>query len=97
MSQKIRLQDLRNYVEAHKTMLQEGLGIASPHLLEQVAYRMELCKDTCVPNGKCKNCGCTLPGRLYASESCNNGEIFPDLMSRLEWDKFKETINEEEL
>jgi hypothetical protein len=66
-----------------------NLGLQPQHIKEQIAYRMLKCSD-CMEAGKCKVCGCDVPGKLYVNESCNKGERFPDLMSKPEWDKYKE-------
>ena len=85
---KINLKNIKSFLEGNSKMLLANAGIQQEHLKEQVAYRMLLCSD-CMEKGSCKICGCDLPGKLYVSESCNKGEIFPDLMSKPEWDKYK--------
>lgn len=86
---KITNKDLYNYIEGNGRMILSELGFSEKHIEEQVAYRLLMCKDTCVPNKKCKHCGCPLPNRAFASTSCNKGKIFPDLMSEKDWINFK--------
>jgi len=59
------------------------------HLKEQVEYRMMICKETCLPEGNCRVCNCAVPGKMFASISCNEGVLFPPLKSKEEWEKFK--------
>ena len=70
-------------------MLGEKIHLLSDHEKEQVAYRAMVCKEECIALGYCVYCGCDLPGKLYVRDSCNGGERFPDLMSKLDWEKFK--------
>lgn len=69
-------------------MLLAEAGMQAPHLKEQVAYRMLICQP-CMETGQCEVCGCSVPGKLYVKESCNKGEKFPDLMGKVDWDKYK--------
>ena len=47
-----------DFIEANINMLGERYGHLSAHKKEQVLYRLEACKDTCMPKGKCEECGC---------------------------------------
>ncbi len=70
-------------------MLGDTFHLLPEHEREQVMWRAEICKDDCMKNGYCKYCGCDVPGKLYVNDSCNNGERFPDLMTKAEWEKHK--------
>lgn len=85
---KINLKNIKSFLEGNSKMLLASAGIQQEHIKEQVAYRMLICSD-CMKEGACKVCHCDLPGKLYVSESCNKGERFPNLMSRSDWDKYK--------
>ena len=39
--------------------------------------------------GKCRFCGCKVPGKLYSTKSCNSGKLFPDMMNEAEWNGYK--------
>lgn len=78
------------YFQGNLRLLGSHFNTLSPHLKEQVIYRMTICEGDCVKYGKCKYCLCDLPGKFYVTESCNSGQRFPDLMSEEEWQKFKE-------
>ena len=95
---RITIKNIKAYIEGNSKMFLSKVGFQAEHLKEQVAYRVLMCKDDCVPQGYCKECGCTLPGKHYVAESCNP-ERFPDLMSAKEWEEFKKqnNINEQEL
>lgn len=90
MQKKITLTNIFNYIEGNTRMFVDRLGYQPPHIKEQIAYRLLVCKDDCVKHGYCKHCNCPLPDRAYSSESCNGGELFPNLMSKVEWIKYKE-------
>lgn len=88
MKKKITLKNIKQYLEGNAKMLANDVGFLAPHIAEQVAYRMLLCKD-CMIKGACQYCGCDVPGKLYVAQSCNNGERFPDMMNLEDWNNFK--------
>ncbi len=69
-------------------MLGDKIHLLSQHEKEQVVYRSQICKQDCVQFGYCIQCGCNLPGKFYVTESCNP-DRFPNIMSKLDWEKFK--------
>jgi hypothetical protein len=77
------------FIEGNLKMLGDQFDLISPHQKEQVLYRSQICKDDCMKYGYCKECGCSVPGKLYVKKSCNGGKRFPDLMSKEEWEKYK--------
>ena len=81
------------FIEGNTKMLGDVFNLIPEHQREQVLYRMDICKDDCVPQGRCIKCGCSVPGKLYVSKSCNNGERFPDMMDEKEWNVFKQINN----
>lgn len=89
MEKRITLTNIKSFIEGNTKMFLSDLGVQPQHLQEQYAYRMLQCKDDCVVSKECKYCGCSFPGKIYVSKSCNNGERFPDLMSAKEWEEFK--------
>ena len=84
---------LGDFIEAHVKMLGERFRELPQYQKEQITYRYNICKNTCVAAGKCEHCGCKVPGRLYASRTCNEGKKFPDLMGAGEWERFKKDNN----
>jgi hypothetical protein len=92
MSKKITKQNITNFLEGNGRLFLQKAGVLTPAVEEQVAYRLLICKDDCVVDGACKKCGCSLPGRAFATESCNS-ERFPDILEEAEWIKYK-TENE---
>jgi hypothetical protein len=56
---------------------------------EHFEWRKSICANDCMIEGKCKYCGCSVPGKLYVKKSCNDGERFPDMMDELEWNYYK--------
>lgn len=89
MKQKITIKNIKSFLEGNIQLGLEQLNLQPQHIQEQIAYRRLLCKDDCMIDDKCKYCGCEVLGKTSVKESCNKNERFPDLMSKLEWDKYK--------
>lgn len=89
----LNLKNIKAFFEGYTRMLGDRINRVPEHTREQVIYRAEICKDTCVKKGKCDYCGCSVPGKLYVKKSCNNGERFPDLMNKEDWELFKKENN----
>ena len=90
---KVTVDNIIAFVQGNLRMLGDKFDAIPIYQKEQVLYRLEICKDTCVPNGKCEVCGCSVPGKLYATRSCNKGEKFPDMMQPGKWREFKKEHN----
>lgn len=85
---KITLSNVKSFIRGHYNMYLDKLGAYPKHKQEQILYRISLCSD-CVTNKGCKHCGCPPHKKVYDSKSCNGGERFPDMLSEVEWNKFK--------
>lgn len=83
---------VKQFIEGNLNMLEDDMFGKPQYYKEQILYRASKCQD-CYRIGKCLNCGCSLPGKHYVKESCNNGLRFPDLMEEEDWIKFKEDNN----
>jgi hypothetical protein len=92
MSNKITIKNISNFIEGNLKLLGNKFNLLSNHQKEQILYRSMKCQD-CAETGSCKQCGCTLPGRWYSSESCNNNERFPDIMNEENWEQYKKDNN----
>ena len=90
MKSKITLSNIQSFFSAYKNLFLTQLGNKPEWFKEQVAYRMELCKNDCMIKRECLYCGCKVPEKLFSNKSCNNGKRFPDIMNENEWLKFKE-------
>jgi len=88
---EITFRNILQYFEGNTKQILDKFNLLSPHLKEQVSWRLNICKLDCVQNGKCVYCSCSLPGKAFTVKSCNKGERFPDLMSAEDWDKYKTT------
>jgi len=77
------------FIEGNLKMLGDQIDLLSTSQKEQVLYRSQICKEDCIEYGYCKYCGCSVPGKLYVTKSCNGGERFPDLMNKEDWNKYK--------
>lgn len=89
MKEKISLKNIKDYLQGNTQLILDGFGLKPEYYREQIAYRMLQCSD-CLSAKSCKYCGCSVPGKLYVSQSCNNGIRFPDIMDEERWKKFKE-------
>lgn len=92
MEQKITIKNIKSFLEGNLQLGLEQLNLQPLHIQEQIAYRRLLCKDDCAIQNKCIICGCDFKGKTSVQQSCNP-ERFPDMMSKVEWDKYK-TQNE---
>lgn len=90
MSKKITSNNIKNFFQGNVRVALNAINRLDPHIKEQVLYRSSHCAD-CLQAGKCKNCGCSVPGRWYSTATC--GERFPDLMEEQDWEKYKEDNN----
>jgi hypothetical protein len=93
MNKKITFKNILYFIEGNIKMLGDIFHLIPHHEKEQVLWRMEICKDDCMKDGYCKYCGCDVPGKLYVNDSCNGGERFPDLMTKSEWEQYKQDNN----
>lgn len=99
MSRKITIKNVLQFIEGNAKMFGDYIDLLPQHEKEQVVYRSWVCREDCIKLGYCKHCGCSVPGKLYVKESCNDGELFPDLMDSTAWQEYKELkkINLDEL
>lgn len=85
----LNIKNIASFIQGNaKYFFNKYVGLPK-HIQEQVAYRLKKCKDDCLPQGKCKHCGCPPHKKAFVNKSCNKGERFPDLMSRIEWELYK--------
>ena len=89
MKPQITIKNIKYFLEGNGQRVLEGLQLQPLHIQEQIAYRRLSCKNDCDKTNKCIKCGCDFKGKTSVRESCNP-ERFPDLMSNLEWIKYKE-------
>ena len=90
---KITPKKIFQFIEGNLKLLGDRMHLLPAHEREQVFYRSEICKNDCMIYEYCSYCGCSVPGKLYVTESCNGGERFPDLMGAKEWEKYKQENN----
>ena len=86
---QINLHKIKSFLEGNIQLGLEQLHLQPEHIQEQIAYRRLLCKDDCAIKNECIICGCDFKGKTSVQQSCNP-DRFPDLMSKLEWNKYKE-------
>ena len=89
MKKKITLKNIYSFIQGNLQMRLDGMGLKPQYYQEQIAYRMLQCQD-CYKQKRCKKCNCPLPDKFYVTKSCNDGEIFPDLMNEEDWLIYKE-------
>ena len=90
---KITLKNIFNFIQGNARMIGHNFYFLPEYKQEQILYRLDICKETCVKKRSCEVCGCRVPGRLYSTKSCNGGDKFPDLMLKSDWEKFKKENN----
>jgi len=78
-----------DFFQGHYRYLKDKFFGSPEYLKEQIIYRLDQCKDDCVPTGHCKYCGCPTEKKVWATSSCNNQERFPDLMHYEQWQNYK--------
>lgn len=93
MGRKITINNVKNFIEGNIESYKNKIGLTPRYIVEQYHYRLEVCKDDCLVEGRCKVCGCPPTGRSWASSSCNKGERFPDFMDSKSWEEFKKENN----
>ena len=93
MKPEINIKNIKAYIEGNSQRVLERLSLQPEHIQQQIAYRRLICSQDCAVTGKCIKCGCEFLGKTSVTKSCNNGERFPDLMSRIEWEEFKKDKN----
>lgn len=86
--EQITLKNIKNFIQGHARVYLDKIKLLPQYTREQVFYRIWICRDTCIPSGKCQICTCSAIKKSYATASCNLSK-FPDLMSESEWDLFK--------
>lgn len=93
MSGEINKKNILSFLEGNAKYYYHKLFGIPQHMNEQILYRLSKCQD-CLANDTCLYCGCPPVKKAFVIESCNNGERFPDLMNKEDWEKFKEKNNE---
>jgi hypothetical protein len=86
--QEITLKNIKSFIQGHARAYLDKIRLLPLHTREQAFYRMYVCRDTCIPFGKCEICQCPAIKKSYATKSCNIDK-FPDLMSEIEWRQYK--------
>lgn len=94
MKPGLNLRNLRSFTQAASRIIIGRLFKLPMHIQEQVAYRHSLCENDCFIEGKCKHCGCSPWAKAFGTESCNDGERFPDLMNDIDWTKYKKGLDD---
>lgn len=89
---KVTIKNIRQYLEGNAKFYLDKLNQLPKYYKEQVVWRTSKCVDTCMikNENKCEYCGCEASKKIYVEESCNDGKVFPNLMTKEEWDEYKE-------
>lgn len=86
---QITYKNIKSFLEGNLQLVLKELNLQPEHIQEQIAYRRLICANDCAITNKCVVCNCDFKGKTSVAESCNK-DRFPDLMSKIEWDKYKE-------
>ena len=89
--EKITSKNIKSFVSGTILyQLDRGFDILPKYKKEQVLYRLQVCKDTCLVTGECKRCGCSVPERMYIDKPYETRKCdFPDFMDKDNWKKYK--------
>ena len=90
---KITFNNVLSFIEGNYNYYKEKFSPSPQYLQEQYHYRLEQCKNDCVPAGECVYCTCPPLKKAWVQTSCNNGERFPNLMDKPTWEEFKKNNN----
>lgn len=98
MKHKINLTNIKAFIQGNYRLIVDNMNPSfvpkfmglEPYKREQIAYRMEVCKDSCKTT--CQSCGCSTPGKFFVDKQCG-GNKYPDLMNEENWNKFKKENN----
>jgi hypothetical protein len=90
---EINLKNILQFIQGNANMLGDKFNLLPKYKKEQVTWRLDFCRNDCVKEGKCKFCGCSVPGKLYVDQSCNGGKRFPDMMNENDWNEYKKLKN----
>lgn len=83
------IKNIKSFIEGNLKYYYNKLVGLSPHIQEQVMWRIMQCKDDCIPKEACIHCGCDPEKKAFVIESCNEGKRFPDLMNEEDWNQYK--------
>ena len=86
---QITIKNIKSFLEGSFKFYLYKFVKAPSYVREQYAYRLNLCKNDCIPKKKCVYCGCPPIKKAFVTQSCNEGKRFPNLMSEKQWETFK--------
>lgn len=82
------IEDLASGV-SNQLIQTHGKGLPT-YMLEQIAYRMFLCKD-CLMKGSCPHCLCRAPTLFYSATKVDALKKWGPMVSEEEWILFKDS------
>ncbi len=88
----INLTNIQNFISGNLRYYLSKIIDMPIHLKEQYYFRLYTCKDDCLIKGKCIKCNCPVLKKALVEDSCNP-DRFPKLMGGLDWKKYKEENN----
>lgn len=88
----INLTNIQHFISGNLKYYYSKVFNLPTHLKEQYYYRLYICKDDCLTKKRCIKCNCPVLKKSLVEASCNP-ERFPNLMGGLDWKKYKEEHN----
>lgn len=85
--------NIESFIQGYSRYYADNIFGLAIHIKQQVAYRLYICKDTCLSKaedgsvGRCEICTCPTIQKAYATASCNLDK-FPDIMDKKSWNEF---------
>lgn len=85
---EITLDNIKAFIQGNARLYK--LVALESYQLEQVAYRAQICYQSCYVDADkyCEACGCSVPGKWYANKACK-GNKYPDMMDEASWIQYK--------
>lgn len=89
----LSLNNIVSFIEGNYNYYKDKFLSSPKYLQEQYHYRLDKCKDDCVPDNACIVCTCPPIKKAWVQTSCNHGKRFPDLMDKPSWEEYKQQHN----
>lgn len=84
----VTLSNIKSFFQGYARSYLDIVCLLPHYTKEQVFYRIYVCKETCVPYKQCEVCKCDAIKKSYSTKSCSPDK-FPNLMSKLDWERYK--------
>lgn len=85
--------NIKGFIQGHMRKLKAEYGALDEHILEQAAWRLSVANKACIDTDQCQACGCfPMSDKVLEDRPCE-GQCYPAMMNKEEWDSFKRKNN----